>query len=301
MNREQVCVMVRGKSYPVSIEGKGTPCLAIGNGLLINRTLSPVFKEHFKVYASDLYWGKAQGLTNPTSLTFDHILEDIIELHERLELDEPILFGFSAFGLVALELVKRSPDLAKAVIMVGTPFNANAQVAQQNHERFQLTAEDFRQNLYFSRKESLLKEDLSCLSFQDRFRREYIFRDAPKYWHNPEYDCSHLWEGIELDQVIEHFFASLLPGVDVSKNIHTVSLPIYLAAGVSDFDCCPAQTWRAAQSVPPRLTLETYHHSGHYPQFEEPSLFDARVKRWAFHEGLLRGRNGAPGPVAQYR
>lgn len=74
-------ISIRGYNYYVSIEGKGVPCLAIGNGLLMQRTLSSKFKEHFKLFASDLYWGYSQRLEDPTSLTFDQILEDIVVLN----------------------------------------------------------------------------------------------------------------------------------------------------------------------------------------------------------------------------
>lgn len=51
-------VTVRNKPYPVSVAGNGIPCLVIGTGTLMQRTLSDRFKNLFEVYSSDLYWDK---------------------------------------------------------------------------------------------------------------------------------------------------------------------------------------------------------------------------------------------------
>lgn len=280
-------VGIRGRNYQVIISGKGVPCLTIGNGLLVQRTISSKFQESFKVYASDLYWGYNQRFENSTSLTFEQILQDVIELNDKLGLEKPIIFGFSAFGIVALELVKRYPDLARAVIMVGTPLNSNQNIAKKNQKIFEESASEYRRKLYLYRKNIISQKKLSNFSFQERFKHEYIFRDAPKYWHNPEYDCSKLWEGIELDQVIEHFFANIIPFIDVTDGIEKINIPVYLAAGLSDFDCCPAQAWGAAKKLPPNFVLETYANSGHYPQLEEYELFDRRIIEWLERNKLM--------------
>lgn len=277
---EMKMITVRGRDYPITIAGNGAPCLVIGNGIIVQRTLSATFKKTFKVYATDLYWDCKYGLPEPQNLTFQHILDDIVEMNQCLGLKKPIIFGFSAYGIVALELVKLYPELASAVIMVGTPVNANSQVVAKNQLIFDLYADAYRKQIDSFRRAQVSKENLSHLSFHDRFKREYIYRDAPRYWHNPEFDCSNIWEGIELDRLLEHFFSSLIPEVNVLKNLEQIQIPIYLAAGTSDFDCCPSYGWSAVENLPSKFTMELFYKSGHYPQYEEQELFDERLSNW---------------------
>ncbi len=193
---ESMLVNIRGREYPITISGSGIPCLAIGTGTLTTRTLSKRFKEEFKIYSSDLYWEEKQGLEDPTTLTMDMIVDDIALLGKELKLDSYIVIGHSAFGIVALEFAKKYPRLALGIIMIGTPVNSNSTVAEQNDRLFHLHADKNRKLIDSQRRALIAQEDLSKLSSSERFLREYIYRDAPRYWHIPDFDCRFLWEGI---------------------------------------------------------------------------------------------------------
>jgi proline iminopeptidase len=199
-----------------------------------------------------------------------------------LKLDRYLIVGHSAYGIVALEFIKRYPQLASAILMIGTPLNSNAEVAAQNNEIFKKLADTNRKVIDAKRREEVTKENLSFLSPGDRFLREYIYRDAPRYWHIPDYDCSSLWKGIVPDKLLERFFAEILPAVDVRKDLETIQVPIFLAAGLSDFDCCP-WVWNDLPSLPPHMTISFFKQSGHWPQLEEPELFDKKVIEWYFN------------------
>jgi proline iminopeptidase len=274
-------VNIRGKRYPVSIAGHGIPCLVIGTGLIVQRTLSQQFKQVFEVYASDMYWERKYGLENPAHLTFGQIIEDIMALVDALKISKYVVFGFSVFGLVALEFAKRYPNQACGILMVGTPMNCNASVAAINNQIFEENADDNRKKIDTMRRSLVSQEDLSNLSTHERFKRTYTYRDAPRYWHVPDMDCTQLWEGIELDPLLDHFFENIIPSLDVRVGLEAIQTPVYLCAGLSDFDCCPAQSWPTVPNLPPHFAISTFEKSGHYPQYEEAELFDQRVIRWA--------------------
>lgn len=270
---------VRNKHYPVLVAGKGIPCLVIGAGTLMQRTLSPRFKTHFQVYSTDLYWDERYKLENPSSLAMPQIIDDIAELARSLKLNSFLLFGHSAFGIVALEFAKKYSSFLKGIVMVGTPLNSNREVAAYNNSIFEKHADSHRQKIDSERRKQFSKENSTFLNYSQKFLREYTWRDAPRYWHNPAFNCSPLWEGIILNEVLNHFFEDILPKTDVKIDLEKIQCPIFLAAGMSDYDCCP-WTWSEIENMPPKLTISRFYKSGHYPNYEEEDLFDEQIETW---------------------
>ncbi|HLB94138.1 MAG TPA: hypothetical protein VJJ81_02730 [Candidatus Babeliales bacterium] len=164
--------------------------------------------------------------------------------------------------------------------MVGTPPNANAQVAARNKAYFATHAEPERKRIYTQRAAEIAKEDLSKLNYAERFLRQYIYGSAPIYWHIPDFDCSELWHDIIVDEILNHLFNTIFPQTDVMQNLTKVTCPIVLAAGKSDYDCCP-WTWQEIPNLPPKMVISEFTKSGHYPQYEEQALFDQRLITWA--------------------
>lgn len=273
-------IKIHDKEYPVAVSGSGIPCLSIGTGTLGQRTLSENFKKQFEVYSSELYFDQRYALEDPQSLTMEQVVDDIAELGKQLKLSQFVIFGFSAFGIVALEFAKKYPEMALGVIMVGTPPNSNKEVGARNNAYFEAHAEPERKKLDADRRAQLAKEDLSALSYSDRFLRGYVYGAAPRYWHKPDFDCSELWKDIIVDRVFDHLFGTIFPHTDVMKNLEKVQCPVFLAAGMSDYDCCPWM-WKKVANLPKNMTISIFEKSGHYPQYEEQALFDERVITWA--------------------
>lgn len=272
-------INIRGKTYPVIKAGQGIPCLLICLGTPSFRTLSKDFSTLFEVYSSDTYWVENSALDNPESVTMDTIIEDIKTMGEALKLNRYVIFAHSAYGIIALEFAKKYPHLAAGIIMVGTPVNSNNTVAEKHNLIFQQTADQRRKSIDSERRAQIEKEDLSQLTSSGRWLREYVYRDAPRYWHIPDFDCTDLWEGITLDRLFIRLFSNILPNTDVLKGLEHVKDPIFLAAGISDYDCCP-WLWNEVPNLPKNFTISTFSESGHWPHYEEPTLFDAAIKKW---------------------
>jgi proline iminopeptidase len=274
-----VNVTIGNKDYPVTITGSGKPLLSIGIGLLGQRTLSEQFKQNFQVFSSNFYWVKESSLTDFRLLTIEQIIDDIADLANSLNLPQFFIFGHSAYGIVALEFAKKYPNRVLGIIMSGTPPNCNAEVEAINNDYFEKHADVNRKIIDVQRREQFAKEDLQNLSVSDRFLKKYIWRDAPRYWHIPDFDCSDVWHDIILDDVIDYFFSVIMPNVDVKKDLEKVNNPIFLAAGNSDYDCCPF-LWRYIENLPKRMVISEFKNSGHWPHYEEHELFDQRIENW---------------------
>lgn len=278
-NEQIIHAEIRGRSYPVKKAGSGIPCLLICLGTPSYRTISNNFANHFEIYSSDVYWIEGNTLDDAELITIDTIVDDIKTLGDSLNLDQYIIFAHSAYGIIALEFAKKYPNIAAGIIMVGTPVNCNNEVAKKHDAIFQAMADNRRKLIDAERRNQLEKEDLTLLTPPQRWLREYVYRDAPRYWHVPDFDCSELWEGIVLSKSFIKLFTNILPAIDVLKGLEKISQPIFLASGVSDYDCCP-WLWKEVANLPKNFTFSVFEKSGHWPHYEEPELFDNRVKKW---------------------
>jgi proline iminopeptidase len=164
--------------------------------------------------------------------------------------------------------------------MIGTPVNSNAEVAAQNESVFQAKASERRKMIDAKAREDFAKIDLAALSWGERFVQEYVHKCSARYWHVPDFDCSFLWKGLVPDRIFDKFFGEILPSVDVRVGLEDVQTPIFLAAGMSDYDCWPL-AWQDLPNLPANMHIAIFDESGHWPQFEEPDFFDELVGGWA--------------------
>lgn len=86
-------------------------------------------KENYKVYAIDSRChGKSE---NPIDISYDLMCDDIIDFIKKLNIEKPILYGFSDGGIIGLLIAIKEPDLLSKLIISGanitpdvfTPFD----------------------------------------------------------------------------------------------------------------------------------------------------------------------------------
>ncbi len=274
-----VSVTLQNKKYPVAIAGTGIPCLSIGQGTLAQHTVSKHFKKMFKVYSTDLYFDAEYGLKDFSSLTMEQIVDDIAALAKELNLSKFVIFGFSAYGIIALEFAKKYPDLLAGIIMSGTPPNSNPEVGALVDAYFEKHAEPERKKLYAERSLSFAQKDLSNLNSSQRFILWYVYQYGPRNFYIADFDCSAIYEDITMDKSLDYFFSTILPATDVMKNLEKIDCPIFLAAGMSDYNSCPF-LWAEVKNLPKHMTISFFEKSGHWPHYEESVLFDKRIENW---------------------
>jgi len=272
-------VKIQNSEYSVLKAGKGIPCLLIGLGTPVFRTLSKEFTNTFEIYSSDTYWVENESINDQVQFTMETIIGDIKALGDALNLKEYIIFAHSAYGIIALEFAKKYPTIARGIIMVGTPVNSNQSVATANQLIFEQQADLIRKAVDNERRAQIDKEDLNKLTSDQRWLREYVYRDAPRYWHIPDFDCSELWQGIYLSSLFIKLFNDILPATNVLESLEKIQTPIFLAAGISDYDCCPWM-WQKVGNLPKNFIIYLFNQSGHWPHYEEPDHFNRKINEW---------------------
>lgn len=101
--------------------GRGKPLLLIHGGALTGDSWQPylaAFAKHFRVITPD---SRGHGrTTNPTgSMSFGLLAADMVALAQALDLQRPLIYGYSDGGQAALEIGMRYPDLPGALVVGG--------------------------------------------------------------------------------------------------------------------------------------------------------------------------------------
>lgn len=268
-------VKVRGEEYFIHVDGNGDmPVFSIGIGSHMQMTLSKKLKEFITVYSSDLYWVHNKKLQHPESLTIDDLVNDFIDVLEQLKLKNCILIGFSCYGILALEIAKKMPSQIKGVILVSTPPTWNEEVIARAQMHFNQHASHERKLNDAKRKEHFAKirkpnESIVSINAYEA--------DAARYWK--DFSISRelielIWQGITADdKMINHFFSDLLPSHKLEVNMQKIAIPVILFAGQMDFDSIPLVLWKDFPK-PRNFTIIDCGETGHWPNLENPELFD---------------------------
>ena len=123
-------------------------------------------------------------------------------------------------------------------------------------------------------------EQLAALPPGQGFIRGYI-RDAPRIWYDPHFDCTPLWEGIEINMdMINHVWGRTFAEIDITQGLDTFDKPVLLALGRYDFLVAPPSSWDPIGPMFRDLTVRVFEESGHTPQYEEAALFDQELLDW---------------------
>lgn len=79
--------------------------------------LTDKLKDNYKVYAIDSRChGKSE---NPIDISYDLMCDDIIDFIKKLNIEKPILYGFSDGGIVGLLIAIKEPNLLSNLIISG--------------------------------------------------------------------------------------------------------------------------------------------------------------------------------------
>jgi proline iminopeptidase len=195
-----------------------------------------------------------------------------------LALERVIVAGHSIHGNIALEYARRYPQNVSHVVAIGSlavGFKENLEVSrsywesQANESRKKVLQENW------NGKEEVVKR----LSGSDQAIKSYIL-DGPRYWFDPHYDATWLWEGLVWNNPLRvHLYGVLFGQYDLAQGPRPITAPVFVAMGRYDF-IVPYTPWENQGHKLPNMSLSLFESSGHTPQLEEPAEFDRRLLDW---------------------
>lgn len=263
------------------IEGKGIPCLVIGMPSSFYRPIfSSKIKEHIKFIFVGFKIFKPSVSINVSNLSMDTIIKDLEKIRNALGFEKIAVLGHSAFGIVALEYAFKYPEYVSHIIMICSfPPNTTEEYLKKGSGFWESDATKERKMIREKNNEPLTKDFLGRVSPTKALILQYV-ANAPVYWYNPTYDCSWIWEGIELNMdLFNYFYSNIIRGRNITNKILNNTIPIFLAMGRYDYSA-PYILWEDLINEIPNLTYYLFEKSGHYPMLEEQMLFDRRLINW---------------------
>jgi len=178
----------------------------------------------------------------------DDLVEDLAELIEKMNLENPIIMGVSFGAIIALKFAIRYPHRLHRLIVqgVGSRFERNLiqQIASTVLSRFPLPADSPFVNQFFN------------LLFGSRQKRDSLF----------EFVTRQIWQ---TDQsVMAHRF-QLIEGFDVEKQLHRIKAPTLVMSGDRDILVSPRSLMPLCDDIP-NVTFARLPDCGHLAFVTKP-------------------------------
>jgi proline iminopeptidase len=224
----------------------------------------------------------------------DRLLDDIERARQELGLGRVAVLGHSGHALMALEYAKKYPAHVSHVIMIGMAPDLSAASAAAADLYWQESVSPDRKAVLEENFQRLPDERLAQLPPDEQFIRTYV-RNGPRIWYDPRFDSSPLWEGVEVNRdMIDHVWGCVFRKIDITNGLATFDRPVFLALGRYDFLVAPPAAWDAMRSQFRDLTVRVFERSGHTPQYEEATLFDAELVGVGVGAGTHQEFTGTP-------
>ncbi len=273
-------VTVEGAKLNYIIEGSGIPCIVIGSSIYYPRTFSQELRKHFKFIFLDLrHFVPSDETFEIDNITLDTYSDDIDQVRKALGLNKICILGHSIHSLLAFEYACKYPENTSHVIMIGIYPCGLAKGSRASDEFWELDASDERKMILKKNWENINEEAMKNLSPSEAFIKTYV-TNGPKYWHDPTYDCSWIWEGVEVNMdVINHLFSAIFNEYDITESFPRIKSPVFLALGRYDY-VVPYTLWDDVKEDFPNLSYNLFEKSSHTPQLEEQEIFDKKLIDW---------------------
>jgi proline iminopeptidase len=273
-------VEVAGARLTYRAEGSGIPCLVFGGAIYYPRTFSPHLREHLRlIFVDPRHFAPSPSTTPVAQVTIATYADDIETVRRALGLGRILVLGHSIHGTLVLEYARRYPESVSGVIALAAPCFWGPDYDQATLEFWQRDASAARKAALEAALATLPAAVLRTLDPGEAFIRQYV-TNGPKYWRDPQYDCTWLWEGVAVDvPLLVHLFWTLFWPYDLAQAPGTITAPVFLGLGRYDY-VVPSTSWEGRTGALPHLTSHLFTHSGHTPQLEEPEAFDRALLAW---------------------
>ena len=256
-------------------QGHGTPMMVLGASRFYPRYFPRSLRDHFEIVFCDLrQWAASPDGFDVNTITRDTFSEDIDAIRQAVGFDAPIVAGQSQHGALALVYSQRYPQHVRGVAAIA------AVPPSRSKEWFQAREDFFRRDADADRlaahERNQADRPASVETSQD-FINAYV-ADGAKNWYDPTFDCSELWEGVEVNMAV--MGQVWTPAVLGGNYVDGSTVPVFLALGRYDY-LVPFYAWDTPDQRLTNLHCKLYDRSGHHPPYEQPEEFSADLVEWA--------------------
>jgi pimeloyl-ACP methyl ester carboxylesterase len=211
---------------------------------------------------------------DPESWTIDRWTDDVRAFCEALDLERPIVLGWSFGGFIAQSFASRYPDDLRGLILVSTAARVGFDQFGPAFERLGGPEAKEAARRFFFEHGSEAEAEFERLCY-------------PLYAHkpNPEYFANEEGRAVKRSAVLHHFLASEAWSMDLRPGLPRVTCPTLVINGLYDPVTPPvcADELVAALARSP-VTHVVAAESAHEVPVDEPHVFEEAVR--AFLAGI---------------
>ena len=275
--------IVGGTEIFYTVAGSGRPFLvpSLAGTPIYEHTFTPSLGDALQLIFAELRSNQTSA-TDAATLTLDRLLEDMDELRRSLGFVQIGVIGHSGHSVLALAYAARYPERVLGVIVVGGMPTFFPDLRQRIAAYWDVAASPERKELVAESHARLTDDVLARLSPSEQLIATYA-ADGPRYFYDPIYDCTPLWEGhVDYSPALHQRFWGVggqFETFDPVVSFPRISAPVFIAHGVFDFSV-PATIWIGMKEKLPNHTYRAFERSGHYPQMEESTTFSKAVEAW---------------------
>ena len=261
-------------------EGVGKPIAVVGISKHYSRAFSKTLRDAFDLVFADsrhfvpTYQPSEEELD---SVTLETLADDLDAMRAHFGFDEWVVLGHSFQAQIALAYANKYPERTSHLVLVaGVPY-AFSEFADTSERFWDEHASPQRKRIHVANREAI-ESALKAAPSSRQFTVNYI-GDAARFWVDPSYDSTPLWEGIETSPVFDRVFVKLPSRAEARMLLENLQMPTLLVLGKLDY-AIPHVVWEEIIHDLPHLTYVLLENHGHNPQAEFPEQFDLQVIGW---------------------
>jgi proline iminopeptidase len=264
------------------IQGTGIPTIVVGNSTYYPRIFSPGLYSKLRLVFLD-----HRGFVRPpstkidtTAYSLDTLINDIELARKSLKLGRVAIIGHSGHAYMALEYAKKYPNNVSHIILIGAPPEMGKAYSTAYAQKWRDSASTERKAIVKMNYQKYPDSLLAKLTTSERYILNNI-RNGPRYWYNPNFDPSPLWEGTYVNtETMNYVWGKVFPRLDIKIGLEKLKIPVFLALGLYDYALPPISVWEPLKTKFKDLTIRVFKYSGHTPPYEEPMLFNKELLSW---------------------
>lgn len=274
---------VGGTEIFYTVAGSGRPFLvpSLAGTPIYEHTFTPALGDAHQLIFAELRSNRTSA-ADAATLTLDRLLEEMDGLRQALGFERLGVIGHSGHSVLALAYAARFPERVSGVIVVGGMPTFFPDLRQRIAAYWDVAASPERKQFVAENLAKLTDEILAPLSPSEQLIATYA-ADGPRYFYDPTYDCTPLWEGhVDYSPALHQRFwgaGGQFETFDPDVGFPRISAPVFIAHGVFDFSV-PPTIWIGMKDMLPSHTYRAFERSGHYPHLEERAAFSEVVTAW---------------------
>lgn len=192
------------------------------------------------------------------------LVDDLVELLEKLGIEKPVILGHSMGGKVAMRFSLENPGITQKLIIVDTSLRTYTRFRYHRNYIEAMLSVDFNTVKSRTEVEALLSNKIEV----ERVR-QFLLKNL--YWRDKHYlgwrpNLKAIWENIE----------SMYDGVFYSTTFKGDT--IFIRGGRSDYIL--EDDWLSILKNFPNATLKTIENGSHWVHADEPELFWSMIEEF---------------------